>query len=200
MAAKSYAWSARLSAVVEPGAEVVVPTPGFDNPENYHADQAQVGLDGNVLIAEQFSLAWADDHSEATVTNGTEAEWQPTQTIYVTVAGIPFDAENVEDTFSALEDRVSATETQVDDHETRITALEGAGGATLTRVETEKGSVTRAQDNDETHHDAEREETKSKRNEKSSHSRAKAVKAEPVKVAPAKTKPKAKPGKKPRRW
>jgi hypothetical protein len=128
MAAKSYAWGQQLSEPVPSGEDAVVQTPGFDSPENYLTDETAATLDGKVLTPEEFTAAWADDFTSVTVTNGTEAEWQPAQTLYVTVAGTPFDVANIEESFDALA-------AQVADHEQRIAALEGVPPA-------EEGSTT----------------------------------------------------------
>lgn len=166
MPTQSYAWSHRLNDVVAPGANVTVQTPGFEMTEN--CEEAQIGLDGKVLKDEEFSLDWADDHSSIVVTNESDTDWQPAQTLYVTVPSMALDPDNVGDNLNALEDRVSSLETQVDDHETRIAALEGGGGgATVTRVKTEGGSVSRAKKNDQAHHNTKREHPKAQRKKKS---------------------------------
>jgi hypothetical protein len=122
---KSYAWSQRLGDVVPPGGEVAVPTPGFESPENYDHDNAEVVIDGIVLAKEQFSLDWSSTHIDVAVTNNTgTTDWQPGQTLYVAVAGIPFDPSNVEESFNALVNRVTTLEGSVTSLEARVTALE----------------------------------------------------------------------------
>ena len=73
---KSYAWSYRLSATVETDETVDVPTPGFKNPENYDTEHAEV-VYGDVLDADEYALAWAEDFTSVTVTNLTDEDWQP---------------------------------------------------------------------------------------------------------------------------
>lgn len=120
---KSYAWSYRLSATVETDETVDVPTPGFKNPENYDTEHAEV-VYGDVLQSDEYALAWAEDFTSVTVTNLTDEDWQPSHTLYVTVPGKNVGEGDAGGSFEALEARVSALETTVADHETRITALE----------------------------------------------------------------------------
>lgn len=122
---KSYAWSYRLSTTVETDETVDVPTPGFKNPEKYGIEHAEV-VYGDVLDADEYELAWAEDFSFVTVTNLTDEDWQPSHTLYVTVPGKTLDDGDAGGSFEALEARVSALETTVADHETRIAALESA--------------------------------------------------------------------------
>ena len=122
---KSYAWSYRLSTTVETDETVDVPTPGFKNPENYDTEHAEV-VYGDVLDADEYELAWAENFTSVTVTNLTDEDWQPSQTLYVTVPGKTAGDGDAEGSFEALEARVSALEATVEDHETRIAALESA--------------------------------------------------------------------------
>lgn len=182
---KSYAWSQQLYAVVPAGEDAQVNTPGLENPDDYKTDEAEVVVNGNVLLPEQFTLTWEEDWSHAHVTNGTETDWQPGDTVYVTVAGIPFDPTNVEASFTALE-------AQVSDHETRITALETpvtrAGSAPAAKHEHDKNE--RAKDN---HGKADHDKGHQGKNEHKPVTKAKVT----VTASKTFTKKPAKPAKKP---
>lgn len=126
MAASSYAWSTALPGVISYGAEAVVPTPGFENPENYQTDKTEAVRNGTVLRPEEFSVTWDDAFTEAALKNQTETDWMPGDTMFITVAGVPFDSEDIQGSFDALEARVSKNETAIAALDTRVTALEAA--------------------------------------------------------------------------
>jgi hypothetical protein len=130
MAAKSYAWAQILPEAVPIGGDAEVATPGFLDPPSYKTDETQVVHGGTVLPPEQFTAAWDPDFSHVHITNNTAEDWQVGDTVYVTVAGIPFDASNVQDSFTALEARVANNEAAIAALDTRVAALEvGAGTA-----------------------------------------------------------------------
>ena len=116
---KSYAWGHQLTAAVAVGEELEVNTPGIVAPDDYKTDEVEVVHQGQVLLPEQFEASWEEDWTHIHITNNTAADWQPGETVYVTLPGIPFDADNLEANFTALEARVADVETQVDDLETR---------------------------------------------------------------------------------
>lgn len=122
---KSYAWSQQLSAVVAVGEEAEVNTPGIVTAEDYKTDEVEVVHQGQVLLPEQFEAVWEEDWTHIHITNNTANDWQPGETIYVTLSGIPFDPADIEQSFTALDARVATVEGQVDDLETRVAALEG---------------------------------------------------------------------------
>jgi hypothetical protein len=137
MASKSYAWQKRLDAAVADAGTVDVPTPGFSNPQNYDTANTGVVLDGTVMDASKASCAWAGDFSEVTVTNASGADWNPGQTVYITVAGVQIDPTDIQASFDQLEQRVTnceskdaAQDTRMDTLDARITALEGVTSAT----------------------------------------------------------------------
>jgi hypothetical protein len=131
MAAKSYAWAQILPEAVPIGGDAEVATPGFLDPPSYKTDETQVVHGGNVLTPEQFTAAWDADFSHVHITNNTAEDWPPGDTIYVTVAGIPFDASNVQDSFTALETRVTNSEAAIAALDTRVAALEVGAGTAL---------------------------------------------------------------------
>jgi len=115
---KSYAWSQRLTDIVEDAGTVDVLTPGFISPENFLTDETGTVLDGHVLTPQQATVAWDADFSKATVTNASGNDWIAGATLYLTVAGKTFDPADIQASFDALELRVSNLET-------RTTTLEG---------------------------------------------------------------------------
>ncbi len=128
MASKSYAWQQRLQNAVADEGTVDVPTPGFENPQNYDTANTGVVVDGTVMDASKASCAWAGDFSEVTVTNSSGADWNAGQTVYITVAGTQIDPGDIQASFSELEQRVTACEA-------RITALEGGGASATVSVD-----------------------------------------------------------------
>jgi hypothetical protein len=125
---KSYAWGVTLSEVVAIGAEAVVNTPGFIDPPSYKTDEVEVAHGGTVLTPDQFTATWEGDFTHVHLMNNTAADWPPGDTLYVTVAGIPFDAANAEASFDALEARVTNNEATITALDVRVTALESVAG------------------------------------------------------------------------
>lgn len=119
---KSYAWAHQLTAPVAKDETVEVATPGFENPDNYDTSKTEIVYVSTVLRWEQVHVSWDMNHSKVTLKNLAEAPWEFGNSLYVTVPGVPFDADNVEASFTTLQ-------AQVADHETRITALESVTGA-----------------------------------------------------------------------
>jgi hypothetical protein len=131
MTASSYAWQHRLDEAVPDAGVVTVETPGFLAASNYNTDETSVVLDGTVFTRDQAPCVWAGDFTSVDVTNDTGSEWQPAQTLYVTVAKTVFDPADVQAGFEALEARVSANEAaittlneDVDALDERVTTLE----------------------------------------------------------------------------
>ena len=133
MAAKSYAWNLRLNHMVNVNGGVVVPTPGFDHPERYDTENAEVVYGNQVLQPAEVGLEWDEEFDNVNVTNLTDENWQPSETIYVTVklsapeAGEGGGSEEI----AALEARVAENETDIaalqeglTDLEARVVALE----------------------------------------------------------------------------
>ena len=145
MAVKSYAWQLRLTDTVADTGTVGVPTPGFTDPASYKTDETGFVLDGTVLTPEQASGAWSGGFDKVSVTNSSGRDWNPGETLYVTVPGIPLDPANITDSFTTLEarvtvnegnitsltSRVSANERAISALSDRVTALEQAGTGTL---------------------------------------------------------------------
>lgn len=129
MPAKSYAWSTILSAAVADGATIDIQTPGFDDPEYYDTDNCGLTIDGTVLTPEAASAAWASDFSSVTVTNSSGDDWAPAQTLYVTVAGQTPTTGTISDRLDAHDEQIAGLNTEMDDLESRVAALESAGGA-----------------------------------------------------------------------
>ena len=133
MASRSYAWSLKLPHLVGVDDNIDVPTPGFDHPERYDTANAEVVYGNQVLQPAEVSLEWADEFDSVNVTNLTDENWQPSETIYVTVklsapeAGEGGGSEEI----AALEARVAQNETDIaalqegfTDLEARVVALE----------------------------------------------------------------------------
>jgi hypothetical protein len=124
MTASSYAWQHRLDEAVPDAGVVTVKTPGFLAADNYNTDETSVVLDGTVLTRDQAPCTWAGDFSSVDVANDTGSEWQPAQTLYVTVAKTAFDPADVQAGFEALEARVSANEAAIAALDERVATLE----------------------------------------------------------------------------
>jgi hypothetical protein len=175
MAVKSYAWSQSLAESVADGATVDVSTPGFLTPENYKTDETGVVIDGRVLQDTEVSCAWAGDFTSVTLTNSMGADWNPSQTIYVTVPGIPLDPADIQGSFEALEARVTAVEGvntaqdgQISTLDARVSALEGVASAAAMTASPKAAPVEEHAKRDEDHgkdHDKGHDKDHSKKKE-----------------------------------
>ena len=129
MASRSYAWTFQLQDVVSTDDTVTVPTPGFDNPDKYDTEGADVVVGNSVLHEGEFELAWNPEFSEVEVTNLADFDWQPSTALAVTVGLKPASGEgggggDDSAAIAALDTRVAALETSSADTETRLAALE----------------------------------------------------------------------------
>ena len=118
--AKSWSWSLPLTQAVADQATVEVPTPDYD--ENRTDDDTAELAIGNVVVDVPEEGTVEFDGENATVTNLTGDEWAAGDVLYVYVKAKTPDAEST----GELESRVEALETEVDDLQARVTALEGA--------------------------------------------------------------------------
>jgi hypothetical protein len=84
----SYAWAKTLPDAVPIGATYTMPTPGFAHPSNYDVPNAQVVYGGEVLHPDEVGMVWSADFSSVDLTNNSDEEWPPTDTIAVAVAGL----------------------------------------------------------------------------------------------------------------
>lgn len=116
---KSWSWSLSLTQAVVDQATVDVPTPGYDE-ERTDPDSAELAI-GNVVVDVPDEGSVEFDGENATVTNLTGDDWAAGDVLYVYVKAKAPDA----DAAGALEARVEALESEVDDLQARVTALEG---------------------------------------------------------------------------
>jgi uncharacterized coiled-coil protein SlyX len=130
---QSHAWGSQLTAIIAIGESATVPTPGFTSPETYDTEKAQV-VHRDVLRADQFSLVWAGDFASVAVTNQTDADWQPTDTLYVTVDRHPVNTGDVAADIEALNERIDALESDVATNTTNIGANTTAIGNNSTNI------------------------------------------------------------------
>lgn len=112
----SYAWSSVIqSEEIEKDDHWPIPTPGFQNPEEFDTDGAQVVLQNRVLPPEEYRLEWKDEFTHVDVFNLTDTNWLPGDTVYITVAALHQ---------GDLTERVETLEDEIQDLDARITALE----------------------------------------------------------------------------
>ena len=119
--AKSWSWTLPLTQAVADQATVEVPTPDYDE-ERADPDTAELAI-GNVVVDVPEEGTVEFDGENATVTNLTGDEWAAGDTLYVYVKSKTLDAGSG----GELEARVEALESEVDDLQARVTALEGGG-------------------------------------------------------------------------
>ena len=117
--AKSWSWSLPLTQAVADQATVEVPTPDYDE-ERADPDTVELAI-GNVVVDVPDEGTVEFDGENAIVTNLTGDEWAAGDVLYVYVKSKTPDAESA----GELEGRVEALETEVDDLQARVSALEG---------------------------------------------------------------------------
>jgi hypothetical protein len=115
-----YNWSQILQNAVANNTDLVMPTPGVQNPGDYGFDQADLVHNGQVLQRSQFGVSWHSNYSYATLRNSSGRDWAARDFISLVVASL-LSTDPTE-----LARRVSALETTSADHERRIAALEAA--------------------------------------------------------------------------
>ena len=120
----SYSWAMILQNSVPVGETITMPTPGFVDPTSYDVPNAEVVYGGEVLQDEEFTATWAPDWSSVSIVNNSDEEWPPQDTIAIAVAGVPFDASKIEESFTQLTARVQKLETEQEAHDDQIQALE----------------------------------------------------------------------------
>lgn len=130
----SYAWGKILVDAVPIGGLATIATPGFADPTNYDTANAEIAYGGEVLAPDEFTAAWASDFSSVDITNNSDETWPPQDAIAIAVAGIPFDATRIEESFTALAAQVAALETRVTRNEGDIAALQPQVAANTSSV------------------------------------------------------------------
>src|SRR5262245_13901998 len=123
---KSYGWSQTLTEAVPDGGTVVVPA--GDMGENLDQESAAAVVDATVLTEEQASFAFDTEAKTVTVTNNSGADWQPQSVLYVAATDTPL-TEEAGEASADLKAQLAAMQTQIDDLEDRVAALEGAPAA-----------------------------------------------------------------------
>ena len=126
--AKSWSWSLPLTRAVADQATVEVPTPGYDQART-DPDSAELAI-GNVVVDVPEEGTVEFDGENATVANLTGDDWAAGDVLYVYVKAKTPDADSAGD----LEARVQTLESEVNDLQARVAALEG-GAQTTRKVE-----------------------------------------------------------------
>ena len=122
----SYSWAMTVQNAVPVGAVLTMPTPGMTEPANYDTANAQIVYGGEVLQDEEFILNWASDFTSVGITNNSDEEWPVQDTIAIAVAGVPFDASEIETAFTQLAARVAKLEAEQETHDDQIGDLQDA--------------------------------------------------------------------------
>ena len=120
----SYSWAMTIQNAVPVGDTITMPTPGMPDPVNYDTVNAQIVYGGEVLDDDEFTLAWASDFTSVVITNDSDEEWPPQDTIAIAVAGVPFDPSSLEESFTQIIARIQKLETEQETHDDQIIALE----------------------------------------------------------------------------
>ena len=124
--ANSYAWSTIVrNQAVENGDDLWLNTPGFEHPEHFDTENAEVVHNGRVIQPEERTLTWDDDFENVEITNRSDTPWEPSDTIYLTVSATSGSgSDTTEARVEQLEIEVDKLHERVKSLETRVAALE----------------------------------------------------------------------------
>ena len=114
VAPASYGWNHALIEKVPHAGTVDVPAPDIN--DNVDQDSAELAVDGDLIPDDRFEITFDIAGKKVTVTNLTTRDWEEQSNVYVSAQRTGLGGGD----FAALD-------SQVQDHEARIAALEAAG-------------------------------------------------------------------------
>ena len=117
--AKSWGWSLLLSSAVLDQETVDVATPGYDA-ELIDTASVELAVANQVIPEDEGEVVFNGD--TATVTNNSGDDWAAGGLVYIYAEAKPLgDVANLE----AMQDQIDAQQTEIDDLQARVAALEG---------------------------------------------------------------------------
>ena len=116
----SYAWAMTHNTAVRVGSEWPLPTPGFEFPQDYDVPNAEVVYGGEVLQDDEFTAVWAPDWANVEITNKSDEDWPPQDTIAIAVLGLPLDPSRTQEILTEFDARIAKLETEQELHDDQI--------------------------------------------------------------------------------